>query len=124
MTMSGAIDAVASMREQEIIQLKGAIEMQSTAHDITRRKIEAMNDGKKAVWRVFSERIEEARVSNKKSLADAIIEQRRAESALRTCEIEQTELHHAVESQMLNQMKERLQMLQDPSPLVQARLSV
>lgn len=125
----------------QIEQLKGGIAAQTTAFEITRRKIEAMHEVKKMLWRVYTTKVELARLDVKdatneerirvyKDRADSLVELRRAESSVKTGEIEQAELHHEMEGRNLDAMKEQLQQMEehlqkiiDPSPLLTAHLN-
>jgi hypothetical protein len=125
----------------QIEQLKGGIAAQTTAFEITRRKIEAMREVKKMLWRVYTTKVELARLdaedaTNEKRIrvykdrVDSLIELRRAESSVKACEIEQAELHHEMEGrnldamkEQLGQMEEHLQKMIDPSPLLTAHLN-
>lgn len=121
-------EQIDEMRKQQIAQLRGALEMQTTAYDITRRKIEAMQDAKKAYWRMMTAKIATVRSEapgdpkEGKEYIESLIECRRAESCLRTAEIEQVELHHAMEGRNLDVLKEQMEQLENPSQLIQPHL--
>ena len=117
------------MRKQQIAQLRGAFETQTAVYDITRRKIEAMNDAKKAYWRMMTAKIATVRsasvnIKEGKEYIESLVECRRAESCLRTAEIEQVELHHTIEGRNLDMIKEQLEQLENPRQLVQAHLNM
>jgi 5,10-methylene-tetrahydrofolate dehydrogenase/methenyl tetrahydrofolate cyclohydrolase len=113
---------VEEMRKQQIEQLRGALDVQTTAYDITRRKIEAMNDLKKAQWKLYTELALFEKRRNNPLIEEAYVEVRRATASQFTCDIEQVELHHAMEGRNLDAIREQLDKLENPSQLLTAHL--
>jgi len=109
------------MRKAQIESMKRGVELQSKAAEITRRKIEAMNDARKASQNYLACKIKEERAKERpdKEMIDALIDMRRSDSALRVSEIEQIELSHAMELENLDRLKETLDEMENPNQVLE-----
>ena len=104
-------------------QLKAAIETQQKGVEITNEKIKAMQHRYRARKQLYEALTDAARIKGEKAVADAYIAMGRAYAVIDTSDKEQAELMQSVAVMNLELMRQQLEMMENPSPLVGVQLN-